>query len=355
MSFPAHPIAATTHPDPQTYHQTLLKGPAIWFDSTLQMWMLAHPDVVLEALHHPDLRVRPVQEMVPRHLIGTPLETFFRSLVRMNDGEAHQQVRPELIQLLHSFSAMQLKDFTHSGLGALSLNNPSWTLKLGLQVMGKLLGVPAEDLDVLSEACIRLTFSLSPLATEGDVETGSLALEVLQALLQNSPHLRDPAVDADLWKNNLLGLLVQTCEATAGLLGLSLLLLKARPELLEDVRSGKVTLQDVVSRAAQQGCPVQNTRRFAARDVTLGEHTLPAGATLLLLLGTASLHPEAPLLTFGAGRHQCPGENLAVCMVTAALETLLRKGIHPSQFALLEYRPSVNTRVPVLLFKEDKL
>lgn len=355
MSFPAHPIAATTHPDPQAHHQMLLQGPDLWFDSQLQMWILVHPEVILQALHHPDLRVRPVQEQVPRHLIGTPLEAFFGSLMRMNDGGFHQKLRPHVLQLLQDFSAPQVRALTRARLEKLSLPDPLWTLKLGLQVMGDLLGVPADDLDVLSEACIRLTFSLSPLANEADVDAGSLALEVLEALLQNSPHLQNPAVEARVWKNNLLGLLVQTCEATAGMLGLSLLLLKAHSELQEDVRTGKITLQDVVYRAAQQGCPVQNTRRFAACEVTLGNHTLPAGATLLLLLGTASLAPEAPLLTFGGGVHQCPGENLAVGMVTAALEALLERGIHPAQFSLLEYRHSVNTRVPGLLFKEETL
>ncbi|GEM46937.1 cytochrome P450 [Deinococcus cellulosilyticus] len=353
MSFPAHPIAAVTHPDPRVYHEALLKGPPVHFDSTLQVWVVTHPEAIVEALNHPDLRVRPPHEPVPTPLLGTPLEPFFRSLLRMNDGEMHQTLRPLVLELLESISEMEVQEATRSRLSGLSLQNPNWAFHLGLEGLRSLLRVPEDLLTTLSAACLSLVFSLSPLAGSDDVKEGIHALHTLEDILQRSPLAQQNTTNPRVWRSNLIGLLVQTCDATAGLLGLSLLALKKHPELQTDLRSGKMTLQDVVLQAARHGCPVQNTRRFAARDITLYGHTLPAGSALLLLLGTASVHPSAPLLTFGAGPHHCPGENLAITLVTAALQALLEQGMQPEHFSCVGYRPSINTRVPLLQYSKE--
>jgi cytochrome P450 len=59
--------------------------------------------------------------------------------------------------------------------------------------------------------------------------------------------------------------------------------------------------------------------------------------------------PNRRSFTFGAGRHQCPGQRLALSIAGATLKQLLamRPALDPLK---REYRPSTNGRIP--LFRE---
>lgn len=55
------------------------------------------------------------------------------------------------------------------------------------------------------------------------------------------------------------------------------------------------------------------------------------------------------MFTFSAGAHLCPGEMLAVTVVTTVVEQLLKVGFEPASLSTqVTYRPSPNTRIPVL-------
>ena len=177
--------------------------------------------------------------------------------------------------------------------------------------------------------------------------------------------LADSAVGAPLSRAllaNLVGLLSQTCDATAGLLGNSLVALLREPGLRATART-RDGLHAIVEETARHDPSVQNTRRFVAQPVTIAGVPLAAGDAVLLVLASANRDPAANaepdrfmpvraqrrMFGFGHGVHACPGQALACTLTAAGLEALLARS--PDLDALRErgwqYRPSANARIPV--------
>lgn len=89
--------------------------------------------------------------------------------------------------------------------------------------------------------------------------------------------------------------------------------------------------------------PIQNTRRFAAKALTLEGERIEAGQAILLLLAAANRDPavnidpdafrvdrrDPAVFTFSAGRHRCPGETLSVTITTTIVGGLLAAGWNP--------------------------
>jgi cytochrome P450 len=108
--------------------------------------------------------------------------------------------------------------------------------------------------------------------------------------------------------------------------------------------------------------PVQNTRRFVARDGELAGRAVAVGDTVLVVLAAANRDPalvaepdrfdldraDRRQLTLGAGTHACPGGALALAIAEAAVARLLANGLDLEPLATpVGYRPSANTRIPV--------
>ena len=115
--------------------------------------------------------------------------------------------------------------------------------------------------------------------------------------------LRDGGMRADLTPAllaaNLAGLLLQSCEAGAGLLG-NALVLAGRRGIRGAVLDGQAeTLVDEVLRTDP---PVHNTRRFLAASAEICGQRIEAGETVLLVLAAAANDRARGALAFrGAG------------------------------------------------------
>ena len=216
---------------------------------------------------------------------------------------------------------------------------------------------------------------LSPLSKASQLQGASTAAGELmtrfEGLVAGTPPRRGTLLAAVLAESaapsrsllaNLVGLLSQTCDATAGLLGNSLIALLREPSLRTAART-RDGLQAIVEETARHDPSVHNTRRFVASPVTIAGSPLAAGDTVLVLLASANRDPafnpdpdsfvlvraKRRMLGFGHGMHACPGQALACTLAAAGLEALLQRA--PDVDAQLlrgwHYRPSVAARVPV--------
>jgi cytochrome P450 len=163
---------------------------------------------------------------------------------------------------------------------------------------------------------------------------------------------------------NAIGFMMQAYDATAGLIGATLLALAREPEARRQIADSPASLGDVVDEVLRYDAPVQNTRRFVAGATVIdGQHLRP-GDTILVALAAANPDPhrfeiarrERRVFTFGIGAHACPGRLIATTIAKAAVVRLLADGVEPEQLERSPaYRPSLNSRIPLLEWRSSNV
>lgn len=384
---PKNPILAVCHSDPYPYYQSLLDSPALLFDAELKLWIASRAEVIEEIFTNPHCAVRPSAELVPKAIAASSAGEVFADLIRMNEGSKHE--RPKLAMQL-ALSSLDLSNTAersryfaallakrHALTDGAALNG--WMFDLPVYVVGDLLGFPESALPQLAVWMADFVRCLSPLSSEVQLAAASNAADALllsfgqmlvSTSVQSASLVSRILHEAKLvgWDNlnaivaNLIGLLSQTYEATAGLIGNSLVTCLTHPHLQIETGTDAGKLNSLVEEVARFDPAVQNTRRFVNQTTRIAGVEIKAGEAILLVLAAASRDPQANpapndfmlerterrVFGFGHGRHQCPGQKLAYSITAAALEYLLESELNLSPDALQwTYRPSLNGRIPV--------
>jgi cytochrome P450 len=378
--YPTNPVAAACHDNPYPYYNSLLKGSALVFDEQLKLWIASSAAVVYEVLGNPYCAVRPSTEQVPKAIVGSSAGGIFSHLIRMNEGPAHERPKFALQKAFGTLDIASIK-IKISELGTAlaktyglpeSLALTPWISDLPIYVVADLLGFGRADLPQIARWMTDFVRCLSPLSSSEQLAAASEAAENLlqrfklliqTGAVQESSLLSRIQHEAALvgWDNmdsilaNLIGLLSQTYEATAGLIGNSLVALLTLPNLQDRLRNDPNLAEAMVQEVCRFDPPVQNTRRFVTQATTVANITLQAGDAILLLLAAAgrdedaNYQPNDFLLErtdrqwfgFGHGRHACPGQNLAFAIASAAIQSILAMPLHRKRSA----QPPTQTRV----------
>jgi cytochrome P450 family 150 subfamily A5 len=127
-------------------------------------------------------------------------------------------------------------------------------------------------------------------------------------------------------------------ETTVRLLGTALKVLGDRPDIQKMVRDDRSLLPNFIEEALRYESPVKGDFRLSRTPVTVGDHRLGAGTTVMVLNGAANRDPRRftepdefdparknarQHLAFGRGIHSCPGAPLARAETRVGLERLL--------------------------------
>jgi cytochrome P450 len=366
MDDPTDPIAAVTHRDPYPYYARLVAERPIYHDGSLGLWVASSAGAAAAVLASGLCRVRPLAEPVPAKLQGTPAGDLFGRLVRQTEGERHGPMKQAVSAALETIGAREAAASSRAWARTLASEvDPrqdlqGFAFRLPVYVMGTLLGVPRELLEPAAGWTGEMAAGLAPSATPGQVELGSRAASELRRLIAEAP---DGGLFSELSRQarhagcedadtiaaitaNAAGFLLQAYEATAGLIGNTLLALARNPRLRE---SG---LDAAIEEVLRLDPPVQNTRRFVAQAGTVAGREMREGDAVLVVLAAANrdpaVLPDRPLFSFGAGRHACPGQALATAIARAGVEEALAAGVDPAPLAEgVRYRPSANVRIPL--------
>ena len=355
-----NPVAAATSADPYDDYAAMAAEPTLVRRDGL--WLAASPALVMEVMTHPACRVRPLSEPVPAALLGGSAAEVFGALVRMNDGARHAAPKTALQRALAALAADHVaavaariaRGLAVELAGAQPMTGAQlsqWMMEVPVRSVACLLGFEEAQLPALAQWMGRFVACLSPLSSAQQIAAAHAAsLELLAAFraLLAAPRagslLEQVVLEASAasWNHdhailaNLVGLLSQTYEATAGLIGNSVVALRRGAPWPADARA-------LVREVARLDPPVQNSRRFVAEHALIGGVQVEPGQVILLLLAAASrdVRAEGRLFGFGHGLHACPGQQLAETIAAAALDCL---STVPS--VSWRYRPSVNARIP---------
>jgi cytochrome P450 len=347
MTEPADPIAAATHADPYPYYAALAQR-GLHRDPSLGLWVAASADDVTAVLTNPACRVRPPAEPVPASLLGSPAAEIFRHLVRMNDGERHCPFKQAVGAALGALTPAAVAEQAARCASRLAADDISdFAFRLPAHTVAALLGAPGSAWDDIADwtgAFVRCITG----GTEAEIARGKIAAgKLLELFRAPSPdgllgRLAREAErlgrgDPDVVLANGVGFLSQAYEASAGLIGNTLVALR---------RGQTGAPGDVVRWVERFDPPVQNTRRFLAEDAVIAGQPLRAGETILVVLAAASRDPKASgSFTFGRGAHACPGEAIALAIAETGVARLLEAGATP--VGSFSYRRSANTRIPL--------
>lgn len=373
---PLDPLQAVTHPDPYPYYAALARDRPLYRDARLGLWVASSPDIILEVMRHPAARVRPVAEPVPKGIAAGPAGALFGRFARMTDGSAHARIKPLLAdfvarQAQHACSpawpdlkaASRADTTADTGPDAVDVDHYLYAAPVHAQAA--FLGLPAAVLAGCARGIRDFLAALPPAATAPVIDAGHAAAARLAASMQ--AHLDDPqarpalrelrlegaraGLDPALLAANLTGLLFQSCEAGAGLLGNALVLAGRRGASSALTREQAQALVDTTLR---DDPAIHNTRRFLAEAIDIDGQRIEAGATVLLVLAAAAaIQPQAHW-PFGALTHACPGRDLARGHAAGALVHLLRAGADATALAArFRYRPLPNARIPLFACTED--
>ena len=367
---PESPIAAATHADPYPYYARLVRQQPMYFDAGLDLWVVSSARLARAALTSPELLVRPSGEIVPRSIAGTPIEGVFRNLARMNDGANHRAIRPSVDRTVgavchHAVAAAANEVAAGDTDLARVMDDPGtldeFVLTYPVQVIARLAGCPLGELPRVAKQIDAFVAALRPGASLDDIQVGIIATaNLIDQFDLHCPHAplqidEKNARDRSTAIANMIGLLMQTYEATAGLIGNALIHLRERGDWASTVDPR------YMRELARWDSPVQNTRRYVVRDCRIDNHHLRLGDEVLIVLAAANRDtsevPDADQfnpdrasgqsLSYGLGEHGCPGAELSLAVACAAVEAVRARfeawGTLPEHVG---YLPRTNVRIP---------
>jgi cytochrome P450 len=339
---PVNPVEAVTHPDPWPYYAHLRAG-GVWLDQATRTWVVPDAVTIARVLGDPRLRVRPPLEPVPTHIVGTAAGDVFCRLARTNDGERHDELRSHVDELVESIdperaraSARAIAERYGADVST-DVDLDGFLDAVPVLTIATELGIHCADARLLG-AVRDLASAFRPAAEPTGTAAASRAVDLLLAVVDR----RVAEAGDDEQRANVVGLLFQTLDATAGLLGATLVRLASDRHTRRAVEIG--TLDRVVEDVLRAEPPVHNTRRYAEQATMIAGHRVERGDTVLLVLAAAA----SEHLAFGSGSHRCPADRLAAAVCCGAVDGLVDS--RPDLLGRcvpLGFRPSASTRIPV--------
>lgn len=287
---------------------------------------------------------------------NTPLFEHHTTSVVFSDPPDHTRIR-KLFQF--AFTNKALKNFepriTSLVDGYLDQMEDQGTMeivgdfsfKLPIEVVCDMLGVPAEDRQLLRDWANAILTALEPSITPEQFETGNNAVVEFKTYLRDLlAHRRahpdtsqdhevlQVLADAEADGQQLTEVeLLHQCifmlnaghETSTNMLSHGLHELLLRPESLNQLREDPNLINTCVEEVLRYQAPIQINNREATEDTQLGDVMIPEGSTVHLMINAGNRDPNVFVdpdrfdisrkpnrhLSFGLGIHICAGNNLA--------------------------------------------
>jgi cytochrome P450 len=330
-------------------------------------WLVTRYSDVLDVLKDARFAKNPRNAMSPEQLKKRPwIPSMFKPLEQNMldlDSPDHTRLRalvhkaftPRLIEQMRD----QIQALTNELLDAAEPKGgmdliADFALPLPLTMIGRILGVPAQD----NYKFHRWTKTLLSAGTNPNylvfIPTIMRFMGYLKKLIkERRAHPKDDLVTALVQAKDgsdqlsgdevlamLFLLLVAGHETTVNLIGSGSLALLEHPDQLEKLRCEPAIIKPAIEELLRFVCPVEMaTERYAREDITIAGTTIPRGELVLAVLGSANRdsnyfdNPDSldvtrennKHLAFGLGAHYCLGAPLSRLEGQIAISTLIRR------------------------------
>jgi cytochrome P450 len=350
------------------------------------LWIASGGREIEEIFNHENCRVRPLRERIPTSILGRRSGEVFSGMVRMQDGIEHSALKPAISEAIAFVDQEKIGDRSRAWAGELiqridvATQIDRYIFQLPVYVMGDLLGVRKDELPQVAELIGEFARGIAPGANAERLERGDAAAGCLLELFDEMQSKRDQRQALGLFhaltrtiagsgeerramiSANAIGLMSQAYDATAGLLGNTVITLTEMAEACALVKEDESLLVSAISEVLRYDAPVQNTRRYLTGDLVIAGQKMREGQGILLILAAANRDPRynpepdrfdlfrkhRRSFTFGLGSHACPGSTLAVRIAAAGVRELIRADFEFKREQKPRiYRPSLNARIPL--------
>jgi cytochrome P450 len=368
------------------YARMRSEGPMFW--SSLEMWVSTRFEDCQLVLRDPRFGKREDEGVDERFSMNTfsPEQMDFlrqrRSMLFMNPPDhtrlrglvskaftprTVERLRPEIVTLVDDLLEKFPQGEPVDVISALAFPLP-------VAVIGRMLGVPAEDWPRFQSVMRNVTVLLEPmippdqleLAFAGQLELDAYFRELLaERRRQPQDDLISHLLAVEEGSDRLSELeLISTAtllfgagfETTTNLIGNGLYALLTHPEQLARLRSDRSLMRLAVDELLRFDSPVQIDGRQARENVDVGGYMVEEGAGVVTLLGAANRDPahfsdpdrldvtrdEGPPMSFGSGIHYCLGAALARAEGQVVFDRLLERF---SRIELADEHPARRDRI----------
>ena len=282
------------------------------------------------------------------------------------DGENHRRLRVALSETINVGRNQIYRDTIIRSVITDILNNiqdgiaQDWMADLcdllPLKVMSKIIGIPEDRFAFFKRVCEPIIAYLD-IATPQTRIAGTVAinelvdyLEVLLSSLEQLPSGDETIIGSYLRQKEAgsikkeeiirhVSLLIPAAiDTTNRLLANCIWILCDKPDIAKYLRKAPEEVSKFVAEVIRYEPPIHTTLRFAAKDTSVLGVRIPQGSAVTVNLASASRDesvfpdpdrfdikrkPSNRVLSFGAGKHQCVGKNLATIEICDCITAIL--------------------------------
>ncbi|MFT3926901.1 MAG: cytochrome P450 [Myxococcales bacterium] len=359
--------------DPYSLYARLRREAPVFHDAALDAWIISRYDDVCSILKDPvrfssigvlKVKAEPPPEVAAVLAQGIP---YVRTLID-NDPPGHTRFRNLVNRAFVPQRVNQLEPKIYASANALIDEivdsgecdlMERFAFPLPIFVIAEILGLPRTDVGDLKRWCddwMALQSGTAPVEHLVQCAHSYLAMQqyflqkvaerthepqddMLSALIQARVDDDAPLATGELVRL-LMSLLVAGHETTTHSIGNVLTLLLRNPTQLALLRSNPSLTAQAVEEGLRMDAPVQSLFRRVTEDTTVGGTSLPKGARVMILYGSAN-RDEAQFkdpdrfdvargsggkhLAFSRGIHFCLGATLARMEIRIALDLLIQR------------------------------
>lgn len=367
--------------DPYKIYETMLAEHPVYWDDTNQLWAIYSYEGCITILNNSCALIPAIDHNSQAGLNEHAL-LLLGQFARFSNGYQHDVARLAGMLLFEKMSTISINDMADELLPGTDQSKIDWVdticNKLPVSVILRSFEFNKADGDFISDNIEHLVKITSPVKTPEQVKTiNELSKQVYDITEKHlsGTGIYQPIIDllyekyqlkADqalsLCVSNLVGLFIQSYDASRGLLSNSMLqiLINNDPSLVNF--ANKEFLKKSVTETLRFDPPVHNTRRIAVDDIVLGDNLITKGSAIFLILAAANGDPQKfhnpgtyniersnnmAHLTFGSGGHACLAKHFSTGLAIETLSWLFEKY---KNISLLDqdiaYEPMVNIRMP---------